>query len=164
MFCTQCGKVLSTGTTFCPYCGVKTQEKAIEDPLATSSSKLNFTALIGGALLVLSFFMPWLNLGFFSVAGYQLMQIGSGADKLLALLVWIIPIGGGIVAYFAYTRSAHIILASIATCGISILVWLWIFIRVGSEVNFGNIFQALSIGMYILLVGIACLVLTITDT
>ncbi|MEW6675557.1 MAG: zinc ribbon domain-containing protein [Nitrospirota bacterium] len=103
MFCPKCGSEIGKGDRFCSNCGTMIEEGISASPSIGVAGKQNLP-LIGGAFLLLSFFMPWIDLGFISVSGFNLLKAASGAEKLLALIAWFVPIGGGITAYLAYTK------------------------------------------------------------
>lgn len=168
MFCSKCGKEMNSESVFCPECGARIQGTVLSSALAVSASKHNLLALIGGTLLVVSFFMPWVDLGFTSLSGYNLIRAASGAQKFIALLAWLIPIEGGITAYLSYTKNGNTIRASLITGIITSIIWGLLFFSLGSEIkgmtgNFSDVFKAMAIGMYLLLGGIVCLALTVKD-
>jgi len=163
MFCPECGKEVKEGSVFCPECGARVQQvKNSTSPsqIIGSFDKQTLLAMIGGGLLLVSFFMPWIDAGFISVSGFQLLKTASGKEKLLAIIAWLVPIGGGITAYFAYTKNSNLTTISGISGWVALIVWIWLFFSLKSEIG-SNVFKALGIGMYLMVGGIALLFLHI---
>lgn len=166
MSCPECGKEISAGERSCPNCGAKVEGGGSSALLSIRSSGNQNLSLVGGALLLVSFFMPWIDLGFISVSGFGLLKVSSGSEKLLAIIAWLVPIGGGITAYFVYTKNVNVRKVSLITVVIALFVWLWMFFSLGVDIkkmtgSFGNIFQALGIGLYLMLAGVVCLAISV---
>lgn len=155
MFCPECGKEIGTGGGFCSNCGKKIDETAAISSPVSRTDRQNLLALIGGAILVLSFFMPWVSSWMGSISGFDLMkiadQMASGGQKFIVFIVWLIPIGGGITSYCAYTRNRKTTWIAVATGTISLLVWCLLFY------GFKKNGVSTGVGFYLLLVGIVCL-------
>lgn len=161
MFCPKCGSEIGKGDRFCSNCGTMIEEGISASPSIGVAGKQNLP-LIGGAFLLLSFFMPWIDLGFISVSGFNLLKAASGAEKLLALIAWFVPIGGGITAYLAYTKNRNTTITSLIAGAVALLVWVWLFFSIGTDIkkmsgSFGDVFKAMGVGLYIMLAGIVCL-------
>lgn len=170
MFCPECGKEIEEGSAFCPNCGAKI-EGDIKVSLSTNGVGKQALPLIGGALLLISFFMTWVDMGLgISVSGYNLIRLAdSGTEKFLSLLSWLVPIGGGITAYFAYRKSSFTKYVSFVSGIVALVVWIWLLIGIGtgmkeltgkltgSSCSFSDVFEVMGVGFYIMLAGIVCL-------
>ncbi|MBU1182090.1 MAG: hypothetical protein KKF00_08015 [Proteobacteria bacterium] len=148
---------------FCPECGARVQQVKDSTSSPQTSGSLDrqtLLAMIGGGLLLVSFIMPWIDSGFISVSGFELIKVASGAEKLLALIAWLVPVGGGITAYFTYTKNVNMRLASLITGEIALVVYIWLIFSIRGDVGgLGNVFNIMGIGLYLMMVGIACLLI-----
>ena len=125
----------------------------------------NLRTILGGTL-VISFFLPWVNAGFVSFSGANMSglvnmassfaDMGGGSvpvEAYLVYLLWLIPISGGILAYFSYSKNEKTNIATIVAGAVPLVFFLFGLIKAG-----GDIFSGMSIGLWItLLAAIACL-------
>lgn len=130
MFCPECGKEVGAGGSFCSSCGTKIEGSSAATLSVGVPGNQNLV-LMGGAILLISFFMPWIDLGIISLSGFNLTKAASGSEKLLALIAWLVPIGGGITAYFAYTKNENVTKAALFSGVIAAIVWVWLFFSMG---------------------------------
>jgi len=172
MFCPECGKTAEEGVVFCPECGVRiknTKGVVSVPPSFSRRDKHYLPSLIGGALLLISFFMPWIDFTIVSVPGFKLIKIASGTDKLLAIIAWLAPIGGAITTYLSYIKNENVKKVALATGAVALLVWVWLFFSMGAELKrmsgaFGDVFKAMDVGLYFMLLGIVFLGISIRST
>lgn len=127
-------------------------------------SKPNVLAIIGGALLLISFFFPWIDIGI-SVPGFKLFSgADTDAEKLLTAITWLIPIGGllsGVLGYLKNSMSGPVSIV-VGIAGLAILVWFYLSISYElmnkyRSAGFGDTLQVLGFGVYVAAVG--CLIL-----
>ncbi len=169
MFCPECGKTVENDAAYCPECGVRIQNtKGVMSAPSSfgRTDKRYLPSLIGGALLLISFFMPWINFMILSVPGYKLIKIASGMDKLLAIIAWLVPIGGAITMYLSYTKNENIKRATLVTGLAALLVLVWLLASIVADLkrmggSFGNVFEVMDIGLYFMMVGIVFLGISI---
>jgi zinc-ribbon domain len=158
MFCNKCGKEIAEGSSFCASCGANLV--AGESTVASISKKdLNILAIIGGALFVVSFILPWIDLWMISIPGYKVAKIvyenSSGSIKYIALATWLIPISGIGIIYYAYNKSENIDGVIKSTLVGSAALFCFLLYDIKKEVgSFGNAFKVMDIGLYALIAGI----------
>jgi hypothetical protein len=129
-----------------------------------NDSKPNLLAIIGGALLLISFFLPWVE-WVVSIPGFRLLAAADpGAEKLLFYLTWLIPIGGLLTGFLGYTKNRYSGAISIVVgiSGLAILVWFYLSLSYQlmgkfKSAGFGDTLQVLGFGVYVAAVG--CLIL-----
>lgn len=168
MFCSECGNEIGKDDKFCPNCG-KMIEKVFSPPRSKQSfssintEKIQFLPIIIGILFIACFFMPWMDIGIISVSGFNCYKVASGFERFIALLAWLIPIGGFLIIYLSYKKNSDLKITSIFLLFIALFVWIGIFISMGLEIkrvlggSFTNVFEAMGIGLYTLLAGIILL-------
>ena len=90
MFCKKCGSEISENSQFCEKCGAPVSE---EQEKVEGKAKTGFyIAILGSAMLIAGFMLPWVQIGLFSVSGYQkigdsfIFLIIGGITIILALL------------------------------------------------------------------------------
>ena len=155
MFCNKCGKEIEAGTLFCANCGASIKEGAG----AIDKKDLNILAIIGGALFVVSFILPWIDLWMLSIPGYKLAKImyanGSGLIKYVAPTTWLIPISGAGIIYYAYTKNENVDRTIRNTLFGSAALFCYLLYDIKKDVgSFGNAFKTMDIGLYALIAGI----------
>lgn len=112
----------------------------------------NMKAIFAG-LTGLGFFLPWLDVFFFSVSGFQLATVGvvsgdiSGNRFVLSILLWLIPIS--VVLFFVnFVKNLGKRFFELFV-GISpLFVFLWLLIS-----SSGEVFSFMSYGLILTLVG-----------
>lgn len=158
MFCNKCGKEIEEGSSFCAGCGSSTKESV--GARTIDKKDLNVLAIIGGALFVVSFILPWIDLWMLSIPGYKLAKIiysnGSGLMRYVALTTWLIPVSGIGIIYYAYTKNENVDRTIKSTLIGSAALFCYLFYDIRKEVgSFGNAFKTMDIGLYALIAGIA---------
>ncbi len=165
MFCPNCGKEILGGSNFCQECGKALDVKAGVG-IKTDINDINVLTVIGNGLLVISFFMPWISaIGWFSlsVSGYELTKLPSeGLEKLFGIIVWLVPIAGGVAEYLTLTKNTNAKKITNIAFVVAIIVWVWFLINGISDIGLGNLFKAMGIGLYVMLAGIICLAIART--
>lgn len=63
---------------------------------------------IGGLVLVLGFFLPWIDFGGFGVSGW-----GIARNTNMSSLIWLVPVGGLAMLFTSITGSKHARLTSV---------------------------------------------------
>ena len=163
MFCPNCGNEILGGSNFCQECGKALEVKA---GVKTDINDINLLTVIGNGLLAISFFMPWISAtGWFSlsVSGYELTKLASnGLEKLFGIIVWLVPIIGGVAEYFTLTKNMNAKKVTNVAFVVAIIVWVWFLINGISDIGLGNLFKAMGIGLYAMLAGIICLAIART--
>ena len=123
---------------------------------------MNWFIAAGSAALILCFFLPWIDLQLFTVAGYRIpnmaMQSSSGgAESLQAfvmLLIYLIPFTGAALIYTQFVshpkRNIVALVSSIALLAVLLIMIL----PLGAHEHGGpSVFSFLSIGFYGTLLG-----------
>jgi drug/metabolite transporter superfamily protein YnfA len=165
MFCPECGKTVENDAAYCPECGVRIKNTRGVMPAPSffgRTDKRYLPSLIGGALLLISFFMPWIDFMIMSVPGFKLIKVASGMDTLLAIIAWLVPIGGAMTTYLSYRKNENVKKAALVTGLVALLVWVWLLSSIGADLkrmgaSFGDIFKAMDIGLYFMMVGVVFL-------
>ena len=125
----------------------------------------NLRTILGGTLVV-AFFLPWVSLGVISFSGYDMgglvnmagsfASAGGGsvpAEAYLVYLLWLIPICGGLLAYFSYSKNEKTNMMTMVAGAVPLVFFLYGLIKAG-----GDMFNGMAIGLWItLLAAIACL-------
>lgn len=127
-------------------------------------NKPNILAIIGGALLLISFFFPWIE-AIVSIPGFKLMSAASkGSETALFVAIWLIPVGGILVGILGYTKSNSSNAISLITGLASLLILAWFYLSLTFELmgkykTAGPLdtFQVIGLGVYVAAVG--CLTL-----
>jgi zinc-ribbon domain len=158
MFCPKCGKEMTEESAFCAGCGanIGTEAKSASRDI----NNLNILAIIGGALFVVSFILPWIDLWLLSIPGYKLAKIvyenSSGPIKYIALTTWLLPISGLGIIYYAYTKNENTDSTIKITLLGSVALLCYLIYDIKNEVgSYGNAFRTMDIGLYALIAGIA---------
>lgn len=158
MNCLKCNASLPEGKLFCPKCGYLNDTTSGSSKFETGQSqwlqlppnlsKQNIFAIFGGILLVIAFFLPWIeypnSLG--QLSGYKIVTenikwqtesiiggweaVGNHARFSVEIIVLMIagillPISGGITAFLSYKKNTwamHASLASIITAVVILIV------------------------------------------
>ncbi|MBB6453810.1 hypothetical protein HNQ94_002261 [Salirhabdus euzebyi] len=94
--------------------------------------------VIAGIALIISLFLPWVDLGIFSVSGFQ-------QEGYLVLILFAYPL------YVAFANKPINAIAGLATSIISV-VFLFYFLSSKSESLFGETINAAGTGLYLALV------------
>lgn len=207
MNCIKCNTTLPEGKLFCPNCGQLNESAATNKPLSSSVStissfrdnefimalaaKSNSLALIGGVLVILSFFLTFLvwppsinaigrviDPGFNvsgrqillnnAISAFRLLQAGEISLVLAALVFAFIIVGTCFlllslaVVFLSLRKRSKTALASLVA-GICGLVFL---IRYFLQDNYfmGPRVATLGGGFYLLIVGVICLLLAGSKT
>lgn len=152
----------------------------------TSFRVWNIPAVASGAIIAISFFLPWFRYESASLSGFAIFYglMNHGINKVTGSVVelgkgdtlayvfrfysvllggWLIPVCGGLTAYFSYKGSRKAMRSSLITVISSIYVFLiltyWPHYLVFSYVtgnidNIGNPLKHIDIGIVILLIGL----------
>jgi hypothetical protein len=132
---------------------ILSKRKAERIPEVTHQSELppitaNPLALIGAGAMLLGFFLPWTQLFGLAATGYDLARLGSYGN-----FAWASPVGAALVLLLNLTQTGTRPLQVMA----GLTPWLGLLYGLGKVGD--NLFQMLSVGAYITLLGAALLVL-----
>ena len=136
MNCPNCGTQASDEAHFCTKCGhkfevpvqtslgenpaeenlVPTMTKTVEDETPSSNTINagtinnvnlgNKAGLIGAIMVLIGFFMPWIDLGFFSLSGFDAVFNKMGQDlEGGRFLLLILPVSAGIFLFKLFTSK-----------------------------------------------------------
>jgi hypothetical protein len=112
------------------------------------------------AALILFFFFPWVTIGFISISGAQIPEVGRAlqqatfafnpsagvsAEAIFLNAVYLIPILAAATIVMAVT-GRDIKIVALATGGVVLLIFVMMLVRIG-----GSLFQALGVGSYLTL-------------
>lgn len=95
---------------------------------------------IAGAVLVLGFFLPWIDIGGFGISGW-----GFARNTAMSSFIWLVPIGGLAMLITGATGSKHARLTS-AVVGASLVGY-----AVVKTVH--SFFATTGIGLWMIIVG-----------
>lgn len=133
---------------FCPYCGTKNDENAAHcinpecnrilpqrqhpgmrpvpakptDPLALARTIGGLSGLIGGGMVILGWFMPWLSL---SVGGFTLASGGNGPQIVVGILVT--GIAGGALGGLAREGGIGLLILCLSLIMVAVVLIVPIF-------------------------------------
>lgn len=163
MFCSQCGKEIKPGASFCTNCGAKVKAETIEGrpvPISKPRAEEKVTIkvspfpLICGVVMLISVFLPWASLDY----GFGMKKTEAGTASgygILCLIMGILCAGLSFLGEPKIRGIGHLASGILAIIGVA---GYWSSVR--SEV--GMFREALSPEFGLFLCGIVAIVVVIT--
>jgi len=165
-YCGNCRALISREAVICVSCGVATGRGAGKFASGLISKSVSWPVVAGAGIVLISFFLPWVDLGIISVAGYQipskvsalsglassLSQAPPGASGSLTFIyfLYIVPVLGLDPMYTQLTsspgRNAHAAVCALTIFGILALNFGRAFVN--DSPNGPSVFNFLAIGFY----------------
>ncbi|MBI4707176.1 MAG: zinc-ribbon domain-containing protein [Candidatus Omnitrophica bacterium] len=159
MFCSECGKQVDNRDKFCPICGKQLDSTPTASGSFAHNQKdivktMDLPALVGSISLIISFFLPWIDMGLKTTNGFSFImffinelivvrkgQFGIGPAELI-LICFVISegvslVGAGLILYFAYAKKKKFKALLLCTCLTSILILIFSYLmkRFESSLN-----------------------------
>jgi hypothetical protein len=158
MVCPACGRKVDEGMQHCPGCGAKLPEQpmlAPAPPDAEPAQRRTVTpywlALVGGVLLSVGPFLPWMTAGMLSVDGIQ--KTGQEAWIIVGMGVIVASVGLSALTSSRRTGTATVVLLFLGSA-IGLGLTGWYFWQLWSQTQGRGAFQPqLGVGLYVTAAG-----------
>ncbi len=164
-YCSDCGSKIESSESFCPNCGQQQQPEVSVTPsrqVPARKSGIRWAALVFGAVMVISVFLPWASVDF----GFGFRETAAGTAGnwgIFSLIMGFICVAVAFLPMPRIRGMAHVGAGALAAIGIA-GYWGGVEGALGLAAGFGMLELSPGVGLYLCLVAaVAVIVIGVVE-